>query len=487
MSVYGLLDNEIQLTMAEPVPFATIPHGAAMIIEGVGANYDGTFVRRASGTHANADNPLFVMYTKVSAKAELQPRASSGTVRAVATTIGNYKTKVEVGEYMPIPDSWATIFAYSSVANTVLRAASNFNRGTHFLNDNNTGPHRGSFYFSGEDIDTWDPRSVIRPSRTDVRIAGMHTIDDTVIVVTTSGSEGDGVVRVRGYLSKLHPYNPNEQPDPTAVRVELIKGGVGAPERPINGGHKNYSCVWSEAGVVVFVDRLGGVYYTDGQVCDRLDRFGPKQPASADFNDHVASLGNHLFMWRGNRLFCFTMLGNQQGTGSGCWTELSVPSGQIYSMTGVRDSMYFVQNGSVKRFATGGPVAERGRADNVLLPLTVSTATLGSDDDHARTNWHRFGMTFNTPTSCTVGTVRVRGTGALAGTGADGSSGTDPVSYTTTLNRSYTNTSILNEFIVPAGIGTQAAASATVAFTGYVILQSASFWTTGDSPRIGDS
>jgi hypothetical protein len=60
------------------------------------------------------------------------------------------------------------------------------------------------------------------------------------------------------------------------------------------------------------------------------------------------------------------------------------------------------------------------------------------------------------------------------------------VQYLSTLNRSYADKGILGEFIVNAGIGPQAACSATVTFTGYVQLQSASFWVSGETPRVGD-
>jgi hypothetical protein len=92
-------------------------------------------------------------------------------------------------------------------------------------------------------------------------------------------------------------------------------------------------------------------------------------------------------------------------------------------------------------------------------------------------------MTFVTPTSCTVGTVKIQSTGAL---NAQGAVSLPDVQTTTTLNRAFTNPGVLGEFIVNAGIGPQAAASATITFTGYVQLQSGSFWITGQTPRVGD-
>jgi hypothetical protein len=461
-------------------PTSVISVSSTVAVSGVGPSFNGTHTVTEVGSN-------YIEY--IFGSNTVSARSSAGTV-TIATAGTGYDIQADVGEYVAIPDpdvvseDWEQIWVSASVAGTSLRAAQNFNRGTHFLNDNNTGPHRGSLYYSESDIDTWDPRSVLKPSRTDVRIAGLHSLDDTVIVVTTAGSEGDGVLRIRGYLSQLHPYSEDELPDPTAVRIELIKGGVGAPQRADTGGHKNYSCVWSEAGLVVFIDRLGGVFYTDGQVCDRLDRYGPKQPLRATDADHVAALGKHLLVNRDGRLLCFTLLSSGSGTGSGCWTELIIPSGGIRSMVGIREDLYFVNaSGQVMRFATLAPDVERGCIDGVAQTLTVSTATIGSQDEHARTNWHRFGMTFTTPTSCTVNTIRVQSTGAL---NVPGSVSAPDVSYSTTLDRTYNNPGILGEFIVPAGIGVQAVASATVTFTGYVSLQSASFWVTGSTPRQGD-
>lgn len=462
-------------------PLGTITIGDTIAVSGVNPNYNGTHT--VTGVGAN-----YVEYLQ--GTTNVSERPSGGIVTIEQPGSGGYRIKAEVGEYVAIPNAnvttgaWESIWAAASVSGTGVKAAQNFNRATHYLNDNNTGPHRGSLYYSEADIDTFDPRSVLKPSRTDVRIAGLHSLDDTIIVITTAGSEGDGCLRIRGYLSQLHPYSEDQIPDPTAVRIELIKGGVGAPQRSDTGGHKNYSCVWSEAGLVVFIDRLGGVFYTDGQICDRLDRYGPVQPTRAVEDDHVASLGKHLLAYRDGRLLCFTLLSSGAGTGSGCWTELVFPEGGVRSMVGIREDLYFVNStGQVMRYATAAPNSERGCIDNVAQTLTVSTATLGSDDEHSRTNWHRFGMTFSTPTSCTVGTVTVQSTGALNVTGGIS---LPNVGYSTVLDRTYSDPGILGEFIVPAGIGVQANASATVTFTGYVSLQSASFWVTGRTPRQGD-
>jgi hypothetical protein len=411
--------------------------------------------------------------------------ASAATVASTPVTNGKafaYNYRVEVGEYQTIPNSWSTVYIASTVDGSKLKAVSNLNAAYHLLNDSNTGPHRGAMYFTtGGDIDEFDPRGVLVPGKTDVSIAGMHMIDDTAIIITTAGSQLDGVFRLRGYLSRLIQYGGTN--DSSAVRIELVRGGIGAVRRSTTT-HKNFSTVWSEAGVVAFIDRLGGLWYTNGQDCDRLDRYGPKQPKAATENDHVAELGKHLFMWRDGRLLCFTLMASngEDKSGTGCWTEVVTP-GTISSMVGARNELFFIYGGNVMRMGPSGPDAERGRINNTPITITVSTLTAGEVSDHKRTNWHKFGMTFTTPTSCTVGTVRVQSTGAL---NISGSAVFPDVQYLSTLNRTYSDVGIIGEFLVNAGIGPQASCSATVTFTGYVQLQSASFWVSGQTPRVGD-
>ncbi len=399
-----------------------------------------------------------------------------------------YNIRCSVGRYQVVPDAWSTIWVSATVSRTKIKAISNLNTAQHVLNDDTTGSHRGSIYFStGGEIDRFDPRGVINIGKTDVAIAGIHVLNDDIIVITTAGTELDGVYKISGYLSRVIQYGAENNPG--AIKVNLLRGGLGAPRRTTKV-HKNYSVVWSESGSVVFIDRLGAIWYTNGTICERLDRFGPRKPDLATENDHVAEYGPHLFAWRNNRLLCFTLLSSSNGrAGEGCWTEINLSRGStpfnIRSMVGSRDEVFFVatDTGNVMRMCQSAPNAERARVDNVPLTVTVSTLTAGDVSSHQRTNWHRFGMTFTTPTSCTVNTVSVQSTGALNITGAVS---LPDVQYTTTLNRSYANPSIVGEFVVNAGIGPQAVCSATTTFTGYVQLQSASFWVTGQTPRVGD-
>lgn len=449
--------------------------GNTIWIDNVDAAYDGVhvitsipsateFTIASTATVTNTNPSLYGVYT-------------SPVGRAVCYDYINY-----IGEYRAIPNAWTEIWTTASIAGTKLKAIANRNTATHLLNDSNTGPHRNAMYFAtGEDIDQFDPRAALAPGKSDVQIVGMHTLDDTLIALTTAGMQSDGVYRIRGQIERVIQYGSAS--DPSAVRIELVRGGLGAPRRT-STTHKAYSTTWSDAGVVVFIDRLGGIWYTNGKECDRLDRYGPLQPKGATDDDHVAELGKNLFAWRDGRLLCLTMMDSAPDgrSGTACWTEVNVPAA-ISSMYGAGQELFFVMSGKVCRMSSFAPDSERATYDNSPLTITVSTLTAGDGSSHLRTNWHKFGMTFVTPTNCTVGTVKVQSTGAL---NLSGAAVLPDVEYQTTLNRTYNNKGILGEFIVNAGIGPQAMCSATVTFTGYVQLQSASFWVTGNTPRVGD-
>jgi hypothetical protein len=344
------------------------------------------------------------------------------------------------------------------------------------LGDSNTVPYRSYIYYSLGDIDEFDPRNVLAVGGSDTAIRGLHVLDNALIAITNIGGPSDGIIAWKGYPTELISYDEDTPPNPFAVRRELIRGGVGAfPVSESSLGHRNFSTMWSEAGIVVFVDNSGAVWYTDGNTADRLDRFGPITPRQATVNDHVTSSAKHLFLWRSNRLLLFTLLTSTDGEGqsSGCWTELVPPAGAVSSMNGAAEGMYFINGGTVYRYVFAGPAAERGCINGVPVQQVVSTATIGDPDEHLRKNWHRFGMTFESVTPVTINDVVVKAGPAL--------SNTAPTSYTKSLNRVYSTG--YNDFVVPAGIGGQVLASATVTFTGHIRLQEAAFWVTGTEPK----
>ena len=417
----------------------------------------------------------------------LVPRANVGTMWGNQLILGDIE--------------WQSNEAFTAKSNP--KTSISANRAYLPFNDARTEPHRGSFYYSEDDIDVFDPRSVLRASGTDTRIAGMHVINNRLICITTTGGPSDGVIAFSGNLGQLHPYSSATVANPFAIRKQIVRGGVGVAdyddiqnygptlEGNDNRGHVSQTCLWPDAGSVVFVDKAGGIYATDGESCSRIDAYGPRQPSTSTFRDHVAAVGKHLVAWRDKRLLVLTIMEATASTGSACWTELVLPESVTYasdlrSMVGINRELYMVLNGNVWRYALDAPSSERGKANNTALSIVVSTPTLGSVQNHTKMNWHRVGVGFYTGTSCTLENVTVRAAAALQSTSptpnpADSQNITYvPLSST----RSFTNGYYTQEFA--AGIGSQPLASATFTFTGDVTLESASFWTTGSTMKRGD-
>jgi len=340
------------------------------------------------------------------------------------------------------------------------------------LSDDNTAPHRSSFYFSQGGIDTFDPRAVLRAGTTDTEILGMHVIGDILVVLTSAGGESDGIVTFEGDLSQLINYAG--PPNPFAIQRKVIQGGVGGfPRDDREQGHRAFSTLWSEANVAVFVDRLGGVWYTTGQSSDRLDRFGPLPPNFGDVDNHAASVGKHLFVWRNGRLLAFTILGSGAGEGSGVWTELVPPSANVKSMYGLGEELYMVCDGNVWRYSAAGPAVERGHLNGVAADLTISTPTVGDPDEQSRKLWNRFGVTWVSQSSGLLKSMTVRNAASRLASTAN-------ATFTSTLNESFGDG--YHSKVVPAGVGGQQIVSGTIVFQGDVRLQEVAFWVTGGGP-----
>jgi hypothetical protein len=340
------------------------------------------------------------------------------------------------------------------------------------LSDDNTAPHRSSFYFSTDGLDVFDPRAVLRAGSTDSAILGMHVLGDALVVVTTAGSEGDGVIRYDGDPTGLISYAA--PPNPFAIEREVVKGGIGGvPRDDTQVGHRAFSTMWAEANVVAFVDRLGNVWQTNGRQCDRLDRFGPSSPQRGSVDDHVASVGKHLFVWRDGRMLVFSLLDTYDGEGSGCWTEVIPPSVNIKSMYGLGEELYFVSDGQVWRFSKAAPRAERGRLNNIPVELVVSTRTIGEPDEQTRKHWHRFGVTVETIGGCVIKTLTTRSASANLASSASAS-----YSVATDAQVSVGEGRVM----VPAGVGSQTIVSGTAVFEGDVRLQEFSFMFSGGVP-----
>lgn len=316
------------------------------------------------------------------------------------------------------------------------------------------------FANGGQFIDQFDEGQGLLTNLVSVEatIVGLQVIDQGLLIFTTSTNAGDGVVLLRGRPGFKDDGNTSFEP-------EVLRSGMGLPKNTsltAQGGHT----VWSEAGIVAFVEDKGTIWHTNGSDTGRLDRYGPTPPSFATETDHVCALGPYLFASRAGRLLVMRMFEED-----GAWTELVTPHAGVQprAMTVVEDCLYFTSNGEMWRYAMGVD-AERGLVNGTAVPLTVSTPTLGDPLRHDKKKWFRLGVRATNVRDGRITNLAVKGGPALA-------TGTYPT-YTVALNH---NLAEREEVVVPCH-GPSVEASATVTFTGDVLLESVSFWVHGGKP-----
>lgn len=469
------------------------------------------------------DTSVFHPYTYLDKDKFMLPGSGFIPRGNIGTMFGNH---LIIGDIEWREDSSAAVLNDKKITPTANTAAMATQYSSFGLRDGNTEPHRGYFYYSEFEIDKFDPRSVIRASGTDTRIAGMHSINNRLVTITTSGGQSDGVIAFAGNLSQLHPYTPGVLANPLAFRKEVVRGGVGTADAEDSYNHGNpQTCLWPEFGRVAFIDKTGYVFVTDGASCTLLDERYPikGRPVVSTVNDHVASVGKHLFILKDGHLFCYTSI-----NGKGAWSILKRPQAfwqvkpdsgiflqynVIKSMRGIGNELYFVvhsyyQNADanylplagsvpilatsrVMRYALNGPSTERGRQDNIQLDgLEIETPAIGMSSQTINTNWNMVGVNFHTEAGCTVNGVKVTATSP----GADG----NPVTYqkgylvdaNPTLDASYLPiygtdlgvfTNGFHAYDMPAGVGPQHVITARFSFRGDVKVEGINIWYTGST------
>lgn len=360
----------------------------------------------------------------------------------------------------------ATTISYAKTATDVPSASATGSVVRAGTNNISRAPY--AFFYSEVQPDSFREQAILFAGSGESQILGMHVLDDYLITIASPATESDGLRLFKGVLDYL-----SLQSGESVLRINVLRGGVGPKRDLTTSGNRVASCVWPEVGVVVFLDHLGGVWYTDGIEVDRLDRTGPLNPDSTATTDEVSALGRYLFMWRDSRLLVLSLLEGERGaTATAAWTELVLPTGYTpKSFAPVAGSMYFVTNSQVWRFAmsrNNSADTERGAFDNTQLDLTVATPTMADTDQHRKVNWFRFGFRSRGRT----GTSQVRTVTVKAGPALD----TSVYSYSKTLNRTLADR---DEFVLPGGIGSAVEASAEVTFRGDVQLESATFYVTG--------
>lgn len=325
-----------------------------------------------------------------------------------------------------------------------------------------------SFFYSEVFPDAFHEQSILQAGSGESQILGAHVLDDYLITIASPATDSDGLRLFKGTLDYL-----SLQQGTATININVLRGGVGPTRDLTASGNRFASCVWSEAGIIVFLDRLGGIWYTDGIEVDRLDRIGAVAPDVTLAVDEVTSIGKYLFVKRAGRYLVLNMMSGTRGqSATAAWTELVLPSGlDAKSLSPVAGSMYYVMNSRVYRFCVArNNVADTERAsfDNVQVDCTIGTPTMADTNQHQKVNWFRFGMrSRGRSASSQVRTVRFN-----AGPTLD----TSTFGYTKALNRTLADR---DEFVLPAGIGTATEASAEVTFRGDVMIESATFWTSG--------
>jgi len=334
-----------------------------------------------------------------------------------------------------------------------------------------------AFFYSEDNPDAFHEQAILFAGSGESQIIGLHVLDDYLISISSAAIESDGLRTFKGTLDYL-----SLQQGSVTININVLRGGIGPARDLTASGMRTASCIWSEAGVVVFLDGLGGVWYTDGVQVDRLDHVGPLNPDVTTATDEVATIGRYLFMKRNGRYLILNMMGGTPGQEAvAAWSELVFPSYTIApkSFHQVGASMYFVMDNRVYRFCVGRNSqsdTERLTFDNVAVDATVATRTLADTNQHQKVNWFRYGMR----TRGRANTAQVRTVVVKAGPALD----TSVFSYSKTLNRNLVDR---DEFVLPAGIGSTVETSAEVTFRGDLQLESATYWLTGGKmSRPGD-
>ena len=407
---------------------------------------------------------------------------SSGTAYVETTTTHGYQLGDSVTVTATSNTSLNGTFTITAVgtnyfnyANAGSDLSTTADTGTTLVANRQRSPY--SFFYSEDNPDAFHEQSILFAGSGESQIIGMHVLDDYLISISSPAIESDGLRTFKGTLDYL-----SLQQGSVSININVLRGGIGPTRDLTASGMRTASCVWSESGVVVFLDGMGGVWYTDGVSVDRLDHVGPVNPDVTTATDEVAAIGRYLFMKRDSRYLVLNMMGGTSGQDAvAAWTELVFPSFTVApkSFHQVASSMYFVMNDRVYRFCVGRnnqSDTERLTFDNVAVDATVATRTLADTNQHQKVNWFRYGMR----TRGRANTAQVRTVVVKAGPALD----TSVFSYTKTLNRILVDR---DEFVLPAGIGSTVETSAEVTFRGDLQLESATYWLTGGKmSRPGD-
>jgi len=232
------------------------------------------------------------------------------------------------------------------------------NRSLPFAADNAARfPH--AIWFSQPDkADSWDPVDVqfIGQQADDNKILGMFPVTAGLIVLSTNGAH-----MLRG--------------NPDFNEYEQIRVGIG-PKDPRSVTY------WPAAGVVVWVDKRGQIWQTNGEEFGRLDTVLPE--VDGPCQSSIAAFDDFLLVSRDSKMYALRLY-----QGQGIWTQLNAECTR--EMHRYEGSVYMARTASgLERFAP--EFDARGTYENVPIGSRITTATLQPLDQHKQTFWHRFGF-----------------------------------------------------------------------------------------------
>ena len=495
---------------------------------GIDTSATGTIQKKKTTGYPRAEN-FGHPYTWLDGDSQLHPGTGFIPRGNVGTMWGSH---LIIGDIEYREDAASTAHSSKKLKPSPNNALLGTSANDDILRDDNTASNRSSFYYSDNQIDEFNPISVLKGGGTDTRIVGMHQLANRLIVITTSGGENDGVIVFSGLLSLLHPYNPGTVANSLAIRRQVIKGGIGPADfKDDEHWDVTPTCLWQDANMVCFIDKRGGIYGTDGNSVQRIDNFGPRNPRGSHPSDWVAATGKNLLVWNQTnysaetgansaRLLCFTLVSSDGGSASGAWTELLGPAvldgnGNylIYNLKSVYGCgsefygvvTYYANVGGLQgeivgsrliRFAIGGPENEKGKSDGNELILSVATPPIGDSDSFAKTAWNKTGLTFFTQTGAKLVGSITKGASALeeqilvnnessvsvnnfpkwTDIKVDGSGNLLPRSFVKGFH----------SVVFPAGIGSTPVISTEWLLMGDVRLESASVWYAGSVKNLGE-
>ena len=303
------------------------------------------------------------------------------------------------------------------------------------------------------DMQRFDPTGPERLAPEGAVIVGLQPVAEGLLVLTTASSGGAGLTLLRG--------------SPTDFEVEILRPGLGMATGTDSSMRGPVHGWWNEVASTLFVDSLGKLYQVRGVQADRIDRYGPEAPEVGNADNIVQTIGSWLFMYRDGRLLVLRSFGED-----GAWSELVIPSGPMYSMAALGDSLYFCIGGFAYRYCIAGPPAERGLVNGVPVDLTLGTRVLGNPDESTEKWWDGLTVRAQGKTGATLKSVRM-----LAGSPLES---TLPGEASFTLDRTLDERDLVS---VP-GLGPSVECSAVLVFQGDVRIENLSFEVSGGADRL---